>query len=724
MPRAPRAVPTWLAHPLRWQRLPVPWAAVVRGALCAGPLLAAGVATGHPAAGVLAGLGSMLAGVNDRPGTRRRGVVHIGLPALASAFGMLLGATLQTVGAGWWVVPALFAVGFVSGAGSVAGPVRSNAGMQMLASTILGAGMPLSGAPWLKALYLLAGCLWLLLLRLVFHPPRPAGGPLSGERAAVATVFDALADALAAVGGPGAEAARRRLTAALDRADEALRLRRLLRRRPRPDERLLAERLAAGTALCEASVALLWEARPLPDRVTEGPRRFAEALRTGRPPGRLPAPETSSPARGAFDRALLDAAVVFDRTEPVDAAGADGGPAAISGAVPVDTGTETEPGTDGAEPGTDGAEPGTDGAEPGTDGSGPSAGPSGSTGPTHPTAPTRPRPTSRQRRSSPLARLIASAGARTRPGRSVLGPAGRDYGLRVGLCIAVSAAVALALRAEHWYWLPATVTFLVKPDLGPLFSRTVNRFAGTVAGVLVFAAAGTLLDGWWWPALVAGAGGALLPFATRHFALQTVAITLMVLSFVHVSGDPQAALERIVDTSAACAIVLVVGHLPRLADPRRRVGHRVTAALRATGTYLGEVLRTEPGHDRGERLVRRRAAYRALGEARAAAETAAAELLAARGRNPDWLTVVTAAERIVDAATACAVRLDHGARRPTPQEAGRLCEALTAMADALEDPDRPGPPALAAEIPPVPGCATLTDVAAELERMRGFAGAA
>ncbi|MEN2423251.1 FUSC family protein, partial [Streptomyces rimosus] len=168
--------------------------------------------------GVLAGLGSMLAGVNDRPGTRRRGIVHIGLPALASAFGMLMGATLQTVGAGWWVVPALFAVGFVSGAGSVAGPVRSNAGMQMLASTILGAGMPLSGAPWLKALYLLAGCLWLLLLRLVFHPPRPAGGPLSGERAAVATVFDALADALDAVGGPGAEAARRRLTAALDRA--------------------------------------------------------------------------------------------------------------------------------------------------------------------------------------------------------------------------------------------------------------------------------------------------------------------------------------------------------------------------------------------------------------------------------------------------------------------------------------------------------------------------
>ncbi|MFH8634376.1 FUSC family protein [Streptomyces lydicus] len=657
MIRAPRAVPAWLAHPFRWQRLPVPWAAVARGALCAGPLLGAGIATGHPAPGVLTGLGSMLAGVNDRPGTRRTGIVHIGLPALASALGMLIGASLQAVGAGWWVVPALFAVGFVSGAGSVAGPVRSNAGMQMLATTVLGAGMPLPGAPWAKALYVLAGCLWLLLLRLVVRSPRPAGGALSGERAAVATVFDALSGALAAAGGPGAVAARRRLTAALDRADEALRLRRLtgrlLRRTVTPQELLLAERFAAATALCEASVALLWEARPLPARVAESPRRFADALRTGQPPGRLSAPETSTPARGAFDQALLDAAVAFARREPATTQGAS--------------------------------------AEPG------------------------PVPAVRE--------ALRALGGRSRPGRGLFGPAGRDYGLRVAVCIAASAAVALLLRADHWYWLPATATFLVKPDLGPLFSRTVNRFAGTLAGVLVFAGAGELLTGSWWPALVAGAGGALLPFATRHFALQTVAITLMVLSFVYAGGARQAATERIVDTSIACAIVLVVGHLPRLADPRRRVGQRVTSALRATERFLRHVLEAEPGADTTERRALRRAAYRALGEARAAAETAAAELLAARDRNPDWLTVVSAAERIVDAATACAVRLDHGAHRPSLDEAERLCRALAAMADALEDPRRRrDTPVPDRDLRPVPDCATLTDVAAELEHIRGYAG--
>ncbi|MGW1838834.1 FUSC family protein [Streptomyces sp. NPDC002067] len=690
MPRAPRAVPAWLAHPFRWQRLPVPWPAVVRGALCAGPLLAAGIATGHPAPGVLTGLGSMMAGVNDRPGTRRTGMVHIGLPALACGLGTLIGAALQSAHAGWWTVPALCAVAFVSGAASVAGPVRSTAGMQMLATAVLGAGMPLPGSPWAKSLYVLAGCAWLLLLRLVLRSPRPPGGALGGERAAVAAVFDALADALTAVGGEDAEPARRRLTSALDRADEALRLRlltdRLLRRAPRAEELLLGERFAAATALCEASVALLWEGRPLPAAVAASPRRFAAALRTGEAPGRLSAPANSSAARGAFDRALLAAAVVFDRSEPSAAYG-PGEPHRLPGPAAVPAAPDAPPAPA--------------------------------------TAPTAPGP----RRLAPWralpGRIRGFLDRRTRRGRDLLGSAARDYGLRVAVCIGASTAVALLLHPEHWYWLPATATFLVKPDLGPLFSRTVNRFAGTVAGVLVFALGGALLSGSWWPALAAGIGGAVLPFATRHFALQTSAITFMVLAFVWVGGDPQAAGERIADTAIACGIVLVVGHLPRLADPRRRLAQRAVTALRATEVYLRHVLAAGPGTGTtAERLALRRHAYHALGQARTAAETAAAELLAARGRTPDWPAILGAAERVVDAVTAAAVRIDHGARRPSPEEAARLGEALSAMADALADPGRRLPHRHDRPLAPVPDCATLTDVAAELERMRGHTGAA
>ncbi|GAB2814591.1 FUSC family protein [Streptomyces daliensis] len=648
--RSLRSAPPWLVHPLRWQRAPVPWPAVGRGALSAGPLLAVALATGHPGAGVLAGIGAMLAGVNDRPGTRRKGAAHIGLPALAGASGLLAGALLDAVApTSWWAVPLLFAVGLLSGAVSVSGPVWSAAGMQMLVATAVGAGMPMPGSPWFKALCFLGGACWLMLLRLVLRPPRPWGGALDGERAAIAAVFDALADALDAVGGPGAEGARRRLTAALDRADEALRLRRLLRvpvlrlralrggRRvgvPRvrarsttasAQERLLAERFAAATALCEASVALLWEAHALPARIADGPRRLAAAMRTGEPPGPLPAPVPETTARSSFDRALLDAAVVFGRTEPRD------GPAEEAG---------------------------------------------------HP---------------HPHALGAFTGKGRGRHRRGVFGAAGRAYGLRVAVCVSASTVAALLLGTEHWFWLPATAAFLVKPDMGPLFSRVVNRVAGTAVGVLLFAGLTAVAEGPWWPVVVAGAAGALIPVATRHFALQTTVVTLMVLAFLFTAGDTQAAAPRLTHTAIASGIVLLAGHLPRLLAPGTHVGPRFAAALRRTEDYVRHVLAVRPApvaapgepvrraEGSEERMALRRAAYRALGEARAMAEMAASEFPSRRGPTRDWLAAMAMAERVVDAATACAVRLEHGAPRPGRANADRITDAL---AEAAKDADR------------------------------------
>ncbi|MFF3946971.1 FUSC family protein [Streptomyces sp. NPDC001902] len=641
--RRPVALPTWLAHPLRWQRGPVPWPAVLRGALAAGPLLALGIALGRVEIGVLAGLGALFAGFNDLPGTRRTGVVHIGLPALVAALGVLVGAATQDALSGWWGLPVLFAVGAVSGAVSVIGPVCSRAGMQGLAAMVIGMGLPLPGGPWYKALWFLAGAGCLLLLRLVLRPPRPSGGALEGERASLARIFDALADALDAVGGPGAEAARRRLSAALDRGDEAVRLRRLSRRllrtRVRRDELLLAERFGVATELTDAAAALLWEARPLPPGTGDGPRRLARALRTGTPPGPLPAPGQATPARAAFDAMLLHAAVVFARTVP-------------------DTDRPEE---------------------------------------------AAPLPA---RRPAPLLR------------RRVLGPVGREYGLKVAVCVTASAAVALALRADHWYWLPLTAAFLVKPDIGPLFSRVVNRCFGTALGVLVFAAVAAVLGGGiWWTAVCASVAGALLPFAARHFALQTSAVTIMVLAFVWAGGDTQAALSRLLDTAIACAIVVVVGHLPRLADPTARVGHLVAVAQRRTGDYLDHVLTVPAGDRPEERRVLRRAAYSALGEARVAAETLAAELPSRHGGNGDWFRVVAASERIVDAATACVVRMEQGAPRPSAREGAQVAAALTAVADTLDGrAPAAGPP----ELPAAPECETLADVVAELHFIRAI----
>lgn len=151
------APPPWLAHALRAQRGPVPWNAVVRGALAAGPLLLAAVLAGRPSAGVAAALGAMLAGINDRPGSRRTAVERLGLPALAGAGGLLVGSYAGLHTGAVALTAVLTGLGLLAGAVSAVGPVASGSGTQLLVAAAIGAGMPLPEPGWQRALYFLAG---------------------------------------------------------------------------------------------------------------------------------------------------------------------------------------------------------------------------------------------------------------------------------------------------------------------------------------------------------------------------------------------------------------------------------------------------------------------------------------------------------------------------------------------------------------------------------------
>jgi hypothetical protein len=615
-----------------WQRGPLPYRTAARAALSIGPSLAVGVLTGNAGLGVLAALGALFVVINDRIGFRRTAPFRLGGPALGGALGLLYGSTLASVGpvdSPWVAVPGLALAGLAAGALGAVGPVASAAGTQLLVTAVLGAAMPLPGPGWLRACCFLAGAGWGLTLRLL-----PAAGPgrsfPGAERAAVAAAYDAVADALSAAGGTGAQAARARLAAALNHAQESV-------HGPR-----LRAQFRAVNGLAEAAAALLWEGNPLPDRAVLGARRLAAAVRSGEPVGPVPAPVRADAGLRALDNALLEAALSF----------ADPSFADLSFADP---GLRRPPGEAGYPRGF---------------------------------------------------RADAREGLRRALGRS-----GQEYALRVALCVAASTAAATTLHPDHWYWLPVTVAFLVKPDLGPLVSRAAGRAAGTVAGALVFAtlaAAGGVLGlgaGPWAELAVAAVFGTLVPlFSARHFAAQTAAVTVLVLCFVGLAGsDGEAAWSRVVDTLAACAIVLVVGHLPIRGGARPRVAVRVVAAVRAAGRYLEHVL--DRPEAREERLLLRRAAYRALGEARAAVELTAAELPPLAREVPGWAPAIGALERVVDATTACAVRLDAGAGLPSREAR----EALAADFDALAASfDRGG----RAELRSLPSdeCATLADV--------------
>lgn len=497
-------IPPWLAHALRVQRGPAPWSAAARGSLAAGPLLAAALAAGRPSAGVLAALGAMLAGINDRPGPRRSSVRRLGVPALAGAGGLAIGTygALLTTHTG--CLPALLALlGLAAGAASAMGPIASAVGTQLLVCAAIGAGMALPEPAWQRALLYLAGAAWLLTLRFLLPSPAHTRGE-AHDRRTIAHVYTAIADLLSAVGTPHAQARRAALTTALDQAQDTR------------SGRLQAQ-FTAALPLAEAATALAWSAppEPLPARASEGVRRLAAAARTHTPCGPLPAPARDDAALRALDNALLQAAQTFD------------------------------------------------------------------SGTTTPLAPARRTP------RAPTAAL-----------RKAVGPAGREYGTRVAVCFGASAAIAQALHHTHWYWLPATAVFLVKPDLGPLASRVLCRALGTIAGAALFAALAAVLPNPAGMIALVTLCGALIPFSTRHFAAQTAVVTTLVLALVMADGEPQASWNRIAETLLACGIVLLVGHVPWPSQRGGGVRSRLETARAAAHAYVHHVLTTpRPQHD-------------------------------------------------------------------------------------------------------------------------------
>ncbi|WP_336112177.1 FUSC family protein [Streptomyces sp. PTD9-10] len=627
MPRpAVPTLPPWLAHAFRTQRGPVPWSAVTRGALAAGPLLLAGVVAGHVSDGVVAAIAAMLAGINDRPGSRRASVRRLGVPALAGALGLLVGTYTGQLLSAVPLTLFLTLLGLAAGGASAVGPVASAAGTQLLVAAAIGAGMPAAESGWQRALAFLAGAGWLLLLRLALPTPGSLTGDFrfDGEREAVADVYDAVAELLDAVGGDTATTRRAALTAALDHAQDALAGPRLRRCAGSTAERRLHAQYAAALPMAEAATALAWAGEPVSARAAEGPRRLAAAVRGNTGTGPLPAPgfpharlrsrgaSPVAPALRALDNALLRAAEAFDRT----AGGAH-------------------------------------------------------------------RPFARRRG-------VADAV------RAALGTGGREYGLRVALCFGASAAVAQALhhtrwygQHQHWYWLPATAVFLVKPDLGPLASRVLSRAAGTVLGALVFAGLATLLPRPEGLIVLVAVCGALVPVATRNFGALTTVVTVLVLALVMAGGEPQASVSRIGETLLACVIVLIVGHLPMPGERGGGVRARLAAAASAAHAYLVHVL-NESG-DRTERWALRREAYRTLAEARTAIALSAAELPALARHTEGTDAVAAVLERLVDTTTACAVHLDDTGRL-TPRHTRQLQELL----DELEDGREPGRPPAAA----------------------------
>ncbi|MDQ0960605.1 putative membrane protein YccC [Streptomyces sp. B4I13] len=291
---------------------------------------------------------------------------------------------------------------------------------------------------------------------------------------------------------------------------------------------------------------------------------------------------------------------------------------------------------------------------------------------------------------APDDRLGRPAGLRTRAARATrdvaLSAASWRYGLRLALCIGLAQVLVSTVPVARSYWVALTITFVLKPDFGSVFSRALLRALGTVAGLVVAAAVLSQVPRGWWDVPVMLVLAPLIPALTpRGYGYQTAAITPVILLLSDTLNHQGAALllPRLADSLIGCGIALVAGYLLWPESWHTRVGDKLADAVADTARYADAAF--GPDVDPAARARMRRRLYRDLSVVRTEFQRALTEPPPTGRRAAAWWPLVVAVERIVDATTAARVRVKHGAEPPSGQEVAQVTLQLDELAEGLRD---------------------------------------
>ncbi|QES49246.1 hypothetical protein DEJ50_16985 [Streptomyces venezuelae] len=297
------------------------------------------------------------------------------------------------------------------------------------------------------------------------------------------------------------------------------------------------------------------------------------------------------------------------------------------------------------------------------------------------------------------------------------------YGLRLALCIGLAQVLVSVVEVERSYWVALTVTFVLKPDFGSVFSRAVLRALGTAGGLVVAAAVLAEVPRGWWDVPVMAVLAALIPaFSAKGYAFQTAAITpvILLLSDLLSHSGFDLIRPRLLDSLIGCAIVLVAGYLLWPESWHTRIGDRLADTVDDAASYVARAFGPVGSEAalraaRTARVQARRRIYRDLADVRNEFQRALTEPPPTGARAAAWWPLVVAVERIVDATTAARVRVNHGAAPPGAAEVAGITAELRALAEAVRR--HPAPPA-PRTAPPPPQSAVLAPLHQELSAAR------
>jgi uncharacterized membrane protein YccC len=197
------------------------------------------------------------------------------------------------------------------------------------------------------------------------------------------------------------------------------------------------------------------------------------------------------------------------------------------------------------------------------------------------------------------------------------------FALLFGGAVVVATIIAHVLDGPRGYWLPMTVAFVFRPDLGPVMRRAVARVAGTLAGVGIAALVAIAGNQQISLIILCCAMAAAVPWAAqRSHALTVMVFTPIIFVFVGVLGPDQNLFgPRIVDTAIGASIVLAIDYVMWLHAPSLRPRQQLDQVGEAVVNYQ----RTTPTSDLVTRHSLRRNALRSVTGARSAIKLAGIE---------------------------------------------------------------------------------------------------
>jgi uncharacterized membrane protein YccC len=258
----------------------------------------------------------------------------------------------------------------------------------------------------------------------------------------------------------------------------------------------------------------------------------------------------------------------------------------------------------------------------------------------------------------------------------------RAFVVRLVLCMIVAEVARQQLPLERPYWVLLTVAIVLKPDFGSVFTRAVQRGAGTLLGVLLGSLLLTVVPRNGWLLVAMAVTAAALPWArAANFGLFSVFQTPLIILLLDLAVPGGAGLvgARLIDTLVGCAIVLVVGYLLWPQTWRAPLDDALRASAQALDRFVDAAFNGSP-----EELRRaRRTSYRALTELQTQLQRRLAEPPPISTRAAAWYPVIVQLERTSDAVTEAVIAMRAGEPVPDPAQVAVLRKAIGQLEDDL-----------------------------------------